>query len=81
MALSAPIPHWIEPIQQEVLHDPDLQASAARIQQNEEVGPWRMQGGLIYFKNRIYLKAESPTAAAIIAEFHNSTHEGYHKGS
>jgi hypothetical protein len=40
-----------------------------------------MQGGLIYFKNRIYLKAESPTAAAIIAEFHNSTHEGYHKGS
>jgi hypothetical protein len=79
MALSAPIPHWIEPIQQEVLHDPDLQALAARIQQNKEVGPWRIQAGLIYFKNRIYLKAESPTAAPIIAEFHNSTHEGYHK--
>jgi hypothetical protein len=80
MALSAPIPHWIEPIQQEIQHDPDLQALATCIQQDEEVGPWHMQAGLIYYKNGIYLKAESPTTAAIITEFHNSTHEGYHKG-
>jgi hypothetical protein len=39
-----------------------------------------VQAGLIYFKNRIYLKSASPIAATIIAEFHNSTHEGYHKG-
>jgi hypothetical protein len=80
MALSVPIPYWIESIKHEVQHDPDLQALATRIQQNEAVGPWHLQAGLIYFKDRVYLKAESPTTAAIIAEFHNSTHEGYHKG-
>jgi len=80
MAFSVPVPHWIEPIQHEVQHYPDLQALTARIQQNEAVGPWHLQAGLIYFKNRVYLKAESPSTGAIIAEFHNSTHEGYHKG-
>jgi len=39
-----------------------------------------LQGGLIYFKNRIYLNSASPITATIIAEFHNSTHEGYQKG-
>jgi hypothetical protein len=64
MALSVPIPHWIEPIQHKVQYDPDLQAWAARSQQNEVVGPWHLQAGLIYFKDRVYLKAESPTTAA-----------------
>jgi hypothetical protein len=51
-----------------------------KIQQQNIKGPWQVREGLIYFKNRIYLKSVSPIAAAIIAEFHNYTHEGYHKG-
>jgi len=44
------------------------------------MGPWQLHVGLINFKNWVYLKAASPTIEAIITEFHNSTHEGYHKG-
>jgi hypothetical protein len=80
MALSQPIPHWIEPIQSEVQQDPVLQALEEKIRKDEAVGPWHIHAGLIYFKNKIYLKADSPLTEAIIAEFHNNTHEGYHKG-
>jgi hypothetical protein len=80
LAVSAPVPSWIEPIQQEVQHEPDLITLSEKIQQQNIKGPWQVQAGLIYFKNRIYLKSASPIAAAIIVEFHNSTHEGYHKG-
>jgi len=79
-ALSAPIPHWIEPIQQEVQQNPDLIALTERIQQQELQGPWHLQNGLIYFKGRIYLNSTSPITAAILSEFHNRTHEGYQKG-
>jgi hypothetical protein len=80
LALSAPIPHWVKPIQQELQQDPELIALAEKIKQQNITGPWSLQGGLIYFKNRVYLKSTSPIAAAVITEFHNSTHEGYQKG-
>jgi hypothetical protein len=79
-ALSAPIPHWIEPIQQEVQQNPDLIALTEKVQQQNLQGPWHLQNGLIYFKGRIYLNSTSPITAAILSEFHNSTHEGYLKG-
>jgi len=42
-------------------------------------GPWHVHSGIIYFKNKIYLAAKSSLTPTIIAEFHNATHEGYHK--
>jgi hypothetical protein len=79
-ALSVPIPHWIEPIQQEVQQNPNLIALSEKIQQQNLQGPWCMQNGLIYFKGRIYLNSTSPIIAFIISEFHNNTYEGYQKG-
>lgn len=79
-ALSLPVPRWIEPIQKEVQQDSDLQEIFKRIQDDEAVGPWRFHSGVIFFKDRIYLKATSPLTQAILAEFHNSAHEGYQKG-
>jgi hypothetical protein len=42
-------------------------------------GPWHVHSGIIYFKNKIYLAAKSSLTPTIIVEFHNATHEGYHK--
>jgi hypothetical protein len=80
LALSEPVPHWIEPIQHEVQHDPILNALADRIKKDAAQGRWHLHAELIYFKNRVYLRAESPITTAIITEFHNSTHEGFQKG-
>ena len=48
-------------------------------EQGEIVGPWKYQDGVLYFKNRIYLLADSSLVTAILSEVHSSTHEGYHK--
>jgi hypothetical protein len=60
-----------------------LQGLVKRIQEDEAVGPWlyqSLQSGLLFFKDRIFVKATSPIAHAILEEFHNSAHEGYQKG-
>jgi hypothetical protein len=73
MAISHPIPHWLEPIQNE------LQALVERIQEGEAVGPWKYKEGLIFFKERIYLLSTSSLIHPIIAEIHGSTHKGFSK--
>jgi hypothetical protein len=73
MAISHPIPHWLEPIQNE------LQALVERIQEGEAVGPWKYKEGLIFFKERIYLLSTSSLIHPIIAEIHGSTHKGFFK--
>jgi hypothetical protein len=70
----------VEPIQAKVQQDVELQELVRKILEDEAVGPWRYHYGLLYFKDRIYLKANSPLTEATLAEFHNNTHEGYHKG-
>jgi hypothetical protein len=57
-----------------------LQGLVKRIQEDEAVGPWLYQSGLLFFKDRIVVKATSPIAHTILEEFHNSAHEGYQKG-
>jgi hypothetical protein len=79
MAISQPVPQWIEPIQHEIRSDPHLQELLEKIQAGDIQGPWHVHSGIIYFKNRIYLAAKSALTPTIIAEFHNATHEGYHK--
>jgi len=49
------------------------------ITDDEAIGPWEYKGGLVYFKNIIYLASDSPLVPTIINEYHSSTHEGFHK--
>jgi hypothetical protein len=77
MTLSHPIPHWLEPIQDEVISNPKLQARVVRIQAGEAVGPWMFQGGLIFFKKRVYLPSTSSLISPILTEIHKSTYEGF----
>jgi len=80
-AMSHPIPHWLEPIQEEVTSNPQLQELVKKIEANEAVGAWEYKGGLILFKKRIYLAADSPLIPIVIKEYHCSTHEGFHKNT
>jgi hypothetical protein len=79
MAISHPVPHWLEPIQEEIQSNPELQALVIRIQAGEAVGPWKFREGLIFFKERVYLPSTSPFIPPILAEIHGSTHEGFFK--
>jgi len=78
-AISTPIPHWIEPIQEEILQEKELQDLVLKIQQGEALGPWSYKSGLIFFKGRIYLRPQSTLTKEIIHELHSGSHEGFHK--
>lgn len=49
------------------------------VNDGEAVGPWRIQNGLLIFKEKIYLAEDSSLIGDIIGQFHNSTHEGFLK--
>jgi hypothetical protein len=78
-ALSNTFPQWIEPIKEEIAREPDLQKLVRCIEDGEAIGPWHYKSGLIFYKNRIYLKSDSPLTKDIIQEFHSGSHEGFNK--
>ncbi|KAA8517478.1 hypothetical protein F0562_017771 [Nyssa sinensis] len=78
-ALSHPIPNWVEAIKEEVTSNPTLKELVQRVEEGEALGPWKLQDGVLFYKERIYLDEDSPLVMEIIAQFHNSTHEGYQK--
>ena len=66
-------------IKQEVQSQPQLQRLVKLREEDEVVGPWLFQEGVLFFKHRIYLWEQSPLITSIIEEIHSSTHEGYLK--
>lgn len=79
VAISQPVPRWLELIREEVQTQPQLQRLAKLCQEGEAVGPWQFREGILFFKEKIFLREESLLIATIINEIHSSTHEGYHK--
>ncbi|KAK0575090.1 hypothetical protein LWI29_033852 [Acer saccharum] len=78
-AISQPVSNWVAAIKEEINSKTDLQDLVQRIQGDEAVGPWKLVDGVIFFKERVFLAADSPLIPDIIEQFHNSSHEGYHK--
>jgi hypothetical protein len=68
-ALSQPLHDWIESIQEEILSFFSLQALQKIIQDEEVVGSWEFKAELIFFKNHIFLKDDSPLTKDIIRLF------------
>lgn len=68
LAPSSPIPHWVEPIKEEIAQDKELQDLVQRIQHGEAIGPWNYKSGLVFYKGQIYLRAQSRLTKAIIQE-------------
>lgn len=79
LAISCPIPNWIDPIKEEIMADPDLQKKIQQIHDGEALGPWEYRDGILFFKGRIFLSKNSALLKDIIEQFHNSTHEGFFK--
>lgn len=78
-AISTPILVWLDMMKKEVQRNPKLQHLVKLHQQGETVGPWEFKEGILHFKNRIYLVADSPLVPLIIEEMHSSAPEGFHK--
>lgn len=78
-AISQPVSNWVAAIKEEISSKTDLQDLVQRIQRDEVMGPWKLVDGIIFFKERVFLAADSPLIPDIIEQFHNSSHEGYHK--
>ncbi|GKE82131.1 ty3-gypsy retrotransposon protein [Tanacetum coccineum] len=70
---------WLDVIKEEQSASSNVQRIIRLIHSDEAVGPWNFQDGILYFKGRIYLDKDSPSLQLIIEQFHNSTHEGFHK--
>lgn len=79
IAISQPIPNWVATIKEEVNYNTGLQELVSQIQSDEVIGPWKFVDGMIFFKCRIYLDADSSLIYDIIRQLHSSSHEGYHK--
>ncbi|TXG69173.1 hypothetical protein EZV62_004108 [Acer yangbiense] len=65
-APSQPVPHWIESIKEEVSTSTTMQELVQRIKQGEALGPWKLNYGLVLFKDKIFLSQNSTLATEII---------------
>lgn len=79
LVLSSPIPHWVEPIKKEIAKEKELQDLVERSKHGEAIGPWCYKFGLIFYKDCIYLKSDSPFIKGIIHEFNCGSREGFNK--
>ena len=60
VAISTPVPRWLDTIKEEVQTNPKLQHIVKRVQEGEAVGPQEFKEGVLFFKNQIYLNSDSP---------------------
>lgn len=76
-AISKPLPNWVEAIKEKIQFKTSLQQLLQRVKDGEAIGPWRLQDGVLFFKENIYLEEDSAFTPDIIEQFHNSRHEGF----
>ena len=79
LALSSPVPHWVDSIREDQQSHPQVQQLIQRVHNDEAIGPWEVRDGLLLFKGRLYLGADSVLRKDIVDQFHTSSHEGLHK--
>ncbi|KAA8549803.1 hypothetical protein F0562_001487 [Nyssa sinensis] len=72
VALSHPIPNWVEAIKEEVTSNLTLKELVQRVEEGEALGPWKLQDGVLFYKERIYLDEDFPLVMEIIAQFYNT---------
>ena len=79
VAISAPILHWLDAVREEQRKSTLVQAIVQWVHDDDAMGPWELRDGLLLFKDRLYLPANSTLKHDIIQQFHNGSHEGFHK--
>jgi hypothetical protein len=79
VAISGPLPNWLEVIKEEVGKDSSLQELIKKVEEGEALGPWNYKDVILFYKDRIYLLENSVLLATILEQMHGGFHEGYHK--
>uniref|UniRef100_A0A2N9HL73 Chromo domain-containing protein n=1 Tax=Fagus sylvatica TaxID=28930 RepID=A0A2N9HL73_FAGSY len=79
MAITCPTPHWVKAVKEDQESSEHVQQLVSKVKEGEAVGPWVLRDGLFFFKDRIYVAPESTLQQDIIAQFHDSSHEGFLK--
>lgn len=82
MALSSPVPAWTETLRAENARNPELQHIREQLEKGElDLTLFTSHDGLIFYKGRIYIAADSPLRNTILKQLHESPvggHSGYH---
>lgn len=73
VAVSSPIPNWLEVIREEVGKNRELQELVQKVQEGEALGPWQYKEGMLFYKDRIFLQENSPLISAIIEQIHGDS--------
>ncbi|KAL9443804.1 hypothetical protein AB3S75_017059 [Citrus x aurantiifolia] len=77
--ISKLLPNWVEAVKEEIQSKISLRELLQRVKNGEVIGPWKLQDGVLFFKEKMYLEEDSTLILDIIEQFHNSTHEGFLK--
>jgi hypothetical protein len=83
--LAITIPHWafIRQLQQSFENDSQLKELITKVQQEpHEYEGFKVINGLLFFRNKLYIPADSPLKISLLEEFHSSPfggHSGIHK--
>ncbi|GAB2269904.1 hypothetical protein Dimus_038810 [Dionaea muscipula] len=76
LALSHPLPHWLDPLRAELLSSPFLQQQKHKVESGAAGDSWSFRDGLLFHKGRLFIAPDSPSIPSILTEFHGVTHEG-----
>jgi hypothetical protein len=79
VAVLGPVLNWLEIVKKEVGKDPALQEFIKKVREGEAFGHWEFRDGLLYYKDQIYLPANSALLTTILKKIHGNFHEGYYK--
>ena len=79
LAISLPLPRWLDDIKEEIRTSVDTEAIVSKIASQKMSSRWQFKDGVIYYKHRLYLSLASQLTDSIVKKYHGSSHEGYQK--
>ncbi|KAF3635230.1 putative early nodulin-like protein 1-like [Capsicum annuum] len=78
-AISYPSSTLLDTIREELVGSAELLDLCDKVKLGELCSDWKVQDGLLLFKDRIYLLQNSPSLPTVLSAYHDSAHEGIHK--
>lgn len=71
LGLSFPHLAWMDELKSELARRQDLQPLINKVRDGEALGPWEFQDDVLWYKNKLFISAESPLMATIVSFVHN----------
>lgn len=61
----------MDELKSELARRQDLQPLINKVRDGEALGPWEFQDDVLWYKNKLFISAESPLMATIVSFVHN----------